>query len=148
MSTENEVRQASAQFYAALNCLMNGNAGPMMEIWSHSPDTTAMQPIGGQDISWEQIRASWEQAAGLFSSGHVTKGDSLIRVGTDLAYEVGIDAVQATVAGETTSFELRFTYIFRREAGGWKLVHQHADIVPAMQAILNRVQAASGQSSS
>jgi ketosteroid isomerase-like protein len=61
---------------------------------------------------------------------------------------VGTNAAQATLAGETISFELRVTHIFRREAGVWKSIHQHADIVPAMQAILNRLQTASGQPSS
>jgi hypothetical protein len=33
MSTENEVRQASKQFYAALNRMANGDAASLAEIW-------------------------------------------------------------------------------------------------------------------
>ena len=33
-----EVRKASEQFYAALNSMINGNAGPLSDIWSHSAD--------------------------------------------------------------------------------------------------------------
>jgi ketosteroid isomerase-like protein len=116
----------------------------MMEIWSHSPDVTVLHPVAGVTVGWEQVRASWEQFAQLSSGGQVTLRDPLIRVGTDLAYVVGTDAVQATLAGETISFELRVTHIFRREAGGWKAVHQHVDVVPAMQAILDRLQASAG----
>jgi hypothetical protein len=36
MSAEDEVRQASEQFYAALNSLVNGDTGPLANIWSHS----------------------------------------------------------------------------------------------------------------
>jgi ketosteroid isomerase-like protein len=61
---------------------------------------------------------------------------------------VGTNAAQATIAGGSISFELRVTHIFRREAGVWKSIHQHADVVSAMQAILNRLQAALGQTSS
>jgi ketosteroid isomerase-like protein len=118
MSTEDEVRQACDQYYAALNRLLNGDAGPMMEIWSHSPDVTVLHPVAGVTVGWEQVRASWEQFAQLCSGGQVTLRDPLIRVGTDLAYVVGTNAAQATVAGETISFELRVTHIFRREADG------------------------------
>ncbi len=148
MSTEDEVRQACDQYYAALNHLLNGDAELMMEVWSHSSDVTVMHPVAGLPVGWEQVCASWEQFAQLCSGGQVTLRDPLFRVGMDLAYVVGTNAVQATLAGETISFELRVTHIFRREAGAWKSIHQHADIVPAMQAILNRLQAAAGQSSS
>ncbi len=148
MSTEDEVRQACDQYDAALNHLLNGDAGLMMEIWSHSADVTALHPVAGRKLGWEQIRASWEQFAQLCSGGQVTLRDPLIRVGTDLAYVVGTNAVQVTVAGEAISYELRVTRIFRREAGVWKSIHQHADVVPALQAILGRLQAASVQTSS
>ncbi len=147
MSTEDEVRQACNQYYTALNHLLNGDAELMMEVWSHSSNVTVMHPVAGLPVGWEQVRASWEQFVQLCSGGQVTLRDPLFRVGTDLAYVVGTNAAQATLAGETISFELRVTHIFRREAGVWKSIHQHADIVPAMQAILNRLQAASGQTS-
>jgi len=35
MSTENEVRKASEKFYAALNRMVNGDAGLLVDIWSH-----------------------------------------------------------------------------------------------------------------
>jgi ketosteroid isomerase-like protein len=126
MSTEEEVRQVSDQYIAALNRMLNSDAGPMMEIWSHSPDVTVLHPVAGVTVGWEQVRASWKQFAQLCSGGQVTLRDPLIRVGTDLAYVVGTNAAQATVAGETISFELRVTHIFRREAGGWKAVHRYS----------------------
>jgi ketosteroid isomerase-like protein len=143
MSTEDEVRQISDQFYAALNRMLNGDAGAMMEIWSHSSDVTTMHPVVGRQVGWDQVRASWEQFAQLCSGGHVTKTDPLIRAGSDLAYEVGSESGEGTVAGETVSFEQRVTNVYRREAGGWKIVHHHTDINPAMQEILNRLQSQS-----
>jgi ketosteroid isomerase-like protein len=148
MSTEDEVRQACDQYDAALNHLLNGDTGLLMEVWSHSADVTALQPVAGRTLGWEQVRASWEQFAQLCSGGQITLRDPLIRVGTDLAYVVGTNAVQVTVAGEAISFEQRVTRIFRREAGVWKIIHQHADVVPALQAILDRLQATPGQPSS
>jgi hypothetical protein len=46
MAAEDEIRQASEQFYAALNRAINGDPGPMMEVWSHGSDVTSMDPQG------------------------------------------------------------------------------------------------------
>ena len=46
MAAEDEVRQASEQFYAALNRTLDGDSSPMEEIWSHSSDVSAMHPFG------------------------------------------------------------------------------------------------------
>jgi ketosteroid isomerase-like protein len=97
MSTEDEVRQASDQFYAALNRMLNGDAGPMMEVWSHTSDVTTMHPIGGREVGWEQVRVPWEQVAALSSGGQVTLRDPLIQVVGDLAYQVGTEAGEFTL---------------------------------------------------
>src|SRR5271167_2347752 len=136
MSTEDEVRQASGRFYAALDRMLNGDAGPMMEVWSHSSDVTTMHPIGGREVGWEQVRVPWEQIAAICSGGQVTLRDPLIRVGGDLAYQIGTESGDFTFAGQHVSYEERVTNVYRREAGGWKIVHHHSDIAPALQEIL------------
>jgi ketosteroid isomerase-like protein len=140
MATEDEVRQASDQFYAALNRMANGDARPMMEVWSHSSDVTTMHPIGGREVGWVQVRVPWEQVAAISSGGHVTLRDPLIRAVGDLAYEIGTEAGEITLAGQHVSFEQRVTNVYRREAGGWKIVHHHSDLSPAMQDVLARLQ--------
>ncbi len=140
MATEDEVRQASDQFYAALNRMADGDASPMMEIWSHSSDVTTMHPLGGREVGWEQVRVPWEQVAAMASGGQVTLRDRLIRVVGDLAYEVGTESGEATLAGQPVSIEQRVTNVYRREAGGWKIVHHHTDLSPAMQDIVAHLQ--------
>ena len=48
MAAEDEVRQASERFYAALNRTLNGDTGPMEEIWSHGSDASGMHPFGAE----------------------------------------------------------------------------------------------------
>ena len=36
MSTEDDVRKASTQFYASLNRMVGGDSASMADIWSHS----------------------------------------------------------------------------------------------------------------
>ena len=49
MAVEDKIRQASEQFYEALAHEINGDPGPMMEVWSHGSDVTVMHPLGGRE---------------------------------------------------------------------------------------------------
>jgi ketosteroid isomerase-like protein len=145
MSTEDKVRKASEQFYAALNRMLNGDAGPLSDIWSHSASVTTMHPIGGREVGWDQVRGPWEQVAQLASEGQVKLGDQIIQVAGDVAYELGIEQGQFKFAGEQVTIEQRVTNIYRRESGAWKIVHHHTDISPAMVDVLSRLQPPPGQ---
>lgn len=131
MSVEDEIRQASDRYYRALNHLINGDSGPMMEVWSHSPDVTTMNPYGGREVGWEQVRSVFEKVAQACVGNHLTlrMTDPLIRVSGDLAYEIGLESGEGTVAaGQQVSPQHRVTNIYRREADGWKNIHRHSDI--------------------
>src|SRR3990170_6438347 len=141
MSAEDEVRRASGQFYAALNRMVNGDAGPLAEIWSHGVAVTTMHPIGGREVGWDKGRDAWEQVAKLASDGQVKLGDQLIQVVGDMAYELGTEQGQAKLGGQQVSIEHRVTNIYRRESGAWKIVHHHTDVSPAMLDVVSRLQA-------
>lgn len=144
MAAEDEVRQASDRFYAALTALVNGDTGPMGAVWAHSADVTAMHPIGEgigeREVGWEQVWSVWRQVASLASGGQVRLRDQLIRVGTELAYEVGKEGGEVTLAGERVQLNNRVTNIYRHEGGEWKIVHHHADAAPEMEAAVDRLQ--------
>lgn len=141
MSAQDEVRNASEGFYAALNRMANGDASSMPDIWSHGAEVTAMHPIGGRHVGWDAIRQSFEQVAHLASGGRIELHDQLIRVAGDVAYEVGVERGEFTMAGHPTSIDHRVTNIYQREAGAWKLTHHHTDTSPAMLEVLSRLQA-------
>jgi ketosteroid isomerase-like protein len=102
MSAEDEVRHASQQYYAALTRLLTGDAQPLMEVWSHSSDVTAMNPYGGREVGWEQLRAVFETVAQacVGSQAQVWLQEPLIRIGGDLAYEIGIESGEGIVMGK------------------------------------------------
>jgi ketosteroid isomerase-like protein len=141
MSTYDEVRKASQMFYAGLNRMANGDSGPLADIWSHNAAVTTMHPIGGRELGWDAVKGSFEQVAKLASKGKVGLKDQLIQVVGDLAYEVGIEYGQLTLAGEQVTIDHRVTNIYQREAGEWKIVHHHTDISQAMLNVLSRLQA-------
>ena len=140
MSTEDEVRKASEQFYAALNRMANGDARSLGDIWSQGADVTTMHPIGGREVGWDKVRGSFQQVAEIASEGRIRLDDQLIRVVGDLAYELGSERGQAKFAGQQISLDHRVTNIYRREAGSWKIVHHHTDVSPAVLDVLNLLQ--------
>lgn len=142
MSTENEVRKASEQFYSALNRMLNGDAAPLADIWSHSGTVTTMHPIGGRQVGWDEVREAWQQVAMLASEGQGKLDDQIIQVAGDVAYELGTERGQVKLAGQQVTIEHRVTNIYRREAGGWKIVHHHTDVSPAIVYALSHLPAA------
>lgn len=145
MSTEDEVRNASTQFYAGLNRMANGNADSLADSWSHSAAVTVMHPIGGRQVGWDAVSASFEEVAQLATDGQIELKDQLIHVAGDLAYEVGIEHGRVKLAGQPVVFAYRFTNIYQRTVGLWKLIHHHTDTSPAMLAVLSRLQAGAEQ---
>jgi ketosteroid isomerase-like protein len=100
-----------------------------------------MHPIGGRQVGWQQVGDSFDQVAQIASKGHVKLDDQFIQVNGDLAYELGVERGEATLAGQHVPFNHRVTNIYRREGGTWKIVHHHTDLSPAMLELLARLQA-------
>ena len=137
MAPEDEIRQASEQFYEALNRMINGDPEPMMEVWSHGSDATAMHPTGGRETGWEEVRASWEQVAQEFSDGQVSiEGLVVVPLSDDVAYTLGTEQGQANLGEERVGIDWRVTNIYRRDEGEWKVVHHHTDVSPELVEIL------------
>ena len=122
MAAQDEARQASDRFYAALSRMLNGDAGPLSEVWSHASDVTTMHPIGGRQVGWEQVRPVWEQVAHICSGGQVRLDDQLVRTGGDLAYEVGTFELKMNDAqGNPTTTPGKYVVAWKRQPKGeWK----------------------------
>lgn len=139
MALEDGIRQASEQFYAALNRMVNGEPGPMMEVWSHGSDVATLHPLGGRQTGWEEVRASFEQVSGAFSEGQVSIEDLVVvPLSEDVAYTLGTENGQAKLGEETVTIDWRVTNIYRREEGEWKMVLHHTDVSPALVEALER----------
>ncbi len=145
MSSEDEVRTASRQLYSALNRMLNGDARPMAEVWSSGPDVTALHPNGGRLVGWDEVRTSIEQVAHAATDGDVRLEDQMIRVVGDVAYELGVEQGQCKLGGQNVTLEHRVTNIYRRQGGGWKLVHHHTDTSPALVEAFRKLQQLSGK---
>lgn len=148
MSTDNDVRSASAQFYGAINGMAGGDASAMAGVWSHGSDVTALHPVGDRQVGWDAVRGSFEQFAALASEGKVELVDQIIHAGAEMACEVGIERGQITLGGQQVTLEHRVTNVYRREAGAWKIIHHHTDISPALLEAVSRLQPPAGKAAS
>ena len=130
---EKAVRQATDEFYAALNAMFEGNVEPMKTIWSHSEDVTFMGPDGKFTVGWDQVLADWERQAAMKLGGAVRPERIHVTVGQDIAtvacYEVGENIID----GKPQTVSLRATDIFRKEDGQWKMIGHHTDTLPYLE---------------
>ena len=131
---EQEVREAVAQFYVALNVLFTGEMKPMNDVWSHADDVTYMGPADGFQIGWKNVNEDLSKAAAMKLGGKIEPSEiHVTAVGGALAivsnYEKGenVDA-----AGKTFTVSIRATTTFRSEGGKWKMIGHHTDLLPGM----------------
>src|SRR5947209_17298911 len=101
MTTETEVKQASDQFYAALNQMLSkGDPGPVTAIWSKGQHGSTMNPTGGREVGRDEILSFWQQAGPAFSDGRATVDDLVVVLLTDdVAYTIGTERFEGPVGG-------------------------------------------------
>ena len=122
-----DLEAASEAFYTALNAVLGGDAGPMLELWSHEPDITYMSPFGELLSGWEPVRASWEGQAAAGLAGEVRGEEVQLVEGDVLGFTVGFERGEVQVEGRPTAVDIRATSMFRRESGGWRMIGHHTD---------------------
>jgi ketosteroid isomerase-like protein len=138
-SPEDEVRTASAHFYAALNKMANGDDSAMVACWSQGPTVTTQHPVAGRQVGWDQVRESFHQFSLVAADGQIRMDEQMIQVVGDLAYELGVERGSLRLGGQAVLIDSRATNIYRWEAHHWKLVHHHSDFSPAMMAALEKL---------
>ena len=127
---EAEILAVNDKFYAALNVLFTGEAGPIKDLWSHADDTTYMGPQGGLDTGWQAISRMWDAQAALRLGGKVEPVDVHVNAGSNLAVVSNVESGENTNArGETARVSIRATNVYRKEDGNWKMIGHHTDLL-------------------
>src|SRR5438093_11006448 len=118
MSPEDDLRTTLDQTKAALGRLLHGEAGPLLELWSHADDVTVMGGFGSYEKGWDRVRQNTEFAASRFLGGTLGRVEEMA-VGSsgDLAYAVWIELAEVRVElrDDTVSRVVRATQINRCE---------------------------------
>jgi ketosteroid isomerase-like protein len=117
---------------------VNGQPGPFKALWSQREDVTLSGGLGGVIVKgWTQVSERLDWVAAQYTGGVRTHQEVARYVGQDLAYVVLRETIRfkSPADGRAMVQELRVTQVFRREEGGWRIVHRHAD----SQVVLHRV---------
>ena len=139
MSANEDIRAASARFYAALNSMATGDAAPMSDAWAQGSEVSAQHPIGGRDEGYDAVIASFAKVAEIAGGGDIKLLEQKIDAGTDLAVETGVESGTLVIAGHQASVHHRVTNVYRKINDDWKLAHHHTDLSEAMLDVLKRL---------
>lgn len=113
----------------AEKALIAGDQAARMAMWSRT-DPITLFSAGGECLSgWPAVNAFFELLGRRFSSGANFRFDlEAVELSGDLAYTVGFERFEASIAGAPVRpITIRTTHVYRREDGQWKIVHRHGD---------------------
>jgi len=126
-----DVKQANASFYEALNQFFTGDITLMKQVWSHAEDATYMGPTGNFQIGWPAILKEWQEVAAMKLGGRVEPADMHYNVSENMAIASGYEKGENVNAqGEKEIVSMRTTNIYRKENGLWKMIGHHTDLLP------------------
>lgn len=124
--------QFMKQRKAAASAYVSGDAAPVGELLAQHAPSSFFDPMGGHIEGTKKVWATHEHGAEQFHSGGENKLEILHMGASDgIAYWVGLQhaTVHIGKSAKATPMSLRVTELFRREEGGWKLIHRHADML-------------------
>ena len=119
---------------AAASAYVSGDAAPVGRLVTQEAPATFFGPMGGYVEGAKKVWSTHEQGAAQFHPGGENELEILHMGASDgIAYWVGLQhaSVHMGKSNKATPMSLRVTEVFRREAGEWKLIHRHADMLDA-----------------
>ena len=122
--------QFIGRYHQALGAIVQGDAEPMKQLYSQRDQATLANPLGPPARGRAQIENAMERAASNFRDGEDLRFERLSEYATaDMAYIFEIERVRMKIGGshQLAPVALRTTTVFRREDGGWRIDHRHAD---------------------
>lgn len=127
--TDEEIDALVQRTGDAASALIRGDVRQYLALIQHSDDFTLMAPLGGEpERGFDASRESVEELEQFFRGGEAKQELVESYASGDLAVLVVIERQHGEVGGlPDQEWSLRVTLVFRREAGGWQLVHRHAD---------------------
>lgn len=134
--------EAFAQFLrereAASLDYVRGQGDSFMALVAIEGDASFFPPGGGHVEGADAVNQRYAKDVHAFSEKTESSRFEILSSGVngDIGYWTGLQhaKVQMTGKDELVPMTLRVTEVFRQQAGGWKIVHRHADMLAEPQA--------------
>jgi len=109
--------------------LQQGVPEPYKVLWSHGEDITLAGGFGGRiEQGWTQVSKRLDWAGSNFVNGRNEIRRLVFSASGDVGYLVQAEhVIFSTPDAVSAERNYRVTMIFRRENGGWRIIHRHAD---------------------
>jgi ketosteroid isomerase-like protein len=119
--------------HEALTRQSQGDPDPLLGLWSRADDISIMAAVNGYQVGFEKVSdiLRWASQSQHFDGW---SAENLVTVeGTDMGCSIELEHyVLATDDGDG-GMTLRATQVYRREAGGWRIIHRHGDALTAVE---------------
>jgi len=119
----NKVTRAESELFL-------GHPESLESLWTRAPEVTLFGVSGGRgEHGWEQVKKRLDWTATQYRDGSLTTERIASYVEGNLGYVVQIETVRFKVPGSSAEkrLDIRATWIFRHEPGGWRILHRQAD---------------------
>jgi ketosteroid isomerase-like protein len=135
--SDNDVDKIIKSYREALHAFVNGDPEPVTSLFSTRDDVTLANPLRPPQRGRADVENTIRAAAANFHSGSIHFEEVSRVITPDLSFVVQLEHTEGMLAGRdgVVRSSLRATMIFRPEAGGWKVVHRHADPITTERSI-------------
>jgi ketosteroid isomerase-like protein len=138
-----DLDQTIEHYHQALDLFCQGDAGPVLKIFSERGDVSLANPLGPTALGRQKVVETTQRAASFVRDGEPVRFETIVKVaGPDLAFIVEVERVRMKLGGspDLSPVVLRVTTIFRLEDSAWKIVHRHADPIDSIQPVETIIQ--------
>jgi ketosteroid isomerase-like protein len=130
--------EAIEEDHRALDAFVRGDPEPKRKMFSHREDVSVANPLE-PPIGRDQVARQLKGVASQFRDGEPHRFEHISAYATEgLAYVLEIEhcpGVKMGASEESRPFSLRATQVWRREEGGWKIAHRHADAITTLRPV-------------
>ena len=121
----------------AEQALINGDPELRLAMTSTQEPVTVFGAKVPLRSGWDEVSETLRWLAARWSDATDYRFEVVAAdISGDMAYLIGFEHIANSVLGDPVEpYALRVTHIFRRENGGWKIAHRHADYIPNDQTI-------------
>jgi ketosteroid isomerase-like protein len=118
----------------------HGNIEARLALWSRT-DPLTLFGAGRNASGWAELQAVFEWLGASFADCVSYEHEVIAAEARgDLAYLVALEHNTTSINGVRSTYSLRATTVFRREAGAWRIVHRHGDpLLTAKSDVLHAV---------